>query len=438
MNVSAMDSPCLDVAGIGAGPFNLSVAALLAPLAEVRSAFFERRARYAWHPGMMLPGAKLQTSFLKDLVTAADPTSAYSFLAYLVAHGRFYRFLNAEFGAIERREFADYLQWVAGRLPNLLLGHEVREVQFGGDGFVLHGDGQRHRARNLVVAIGATPYVPEWAPARLMCLHTHQYLERIGNVDGLRIAVVGGGQSGAEVVLDLLSGTRGQAAAITWLSRRQTFEALDETAFINEFFTPHYVDAFHRLHPGRKAAIVAQQKLASDGISRDTLTQLYQTLYMDGVVRGDGSPLRLLPHRDVHAMEAGSAGAWRLTAHNGFDGGHDVVDADLVILATGYLTRLPDCLAGLHDSLDLDADGRYRLQRDFSVQWDGPAANGIYVQNAGRHSHGIAEPQLSLAAWRGAVIANAILGHARYATGDAALPIEWASRSGEAAIDKAA
>lgn len=438
MNASAENGLCLDVAGIGAGPFNLSVAALLAPLAEARSAFFERRARFAWHPGMMLPGAKMQTSFLKDLVTAADPTSSYSFLAYLVAHGRFYRFLNADFAAIERREFADYLQWVAGRLPNLLLDHAVREVEFDGESFVLRCDRQRHRARNLVVATGAVPNLPAWAPAHLMCLHTHHYLERIGNVDGLRVAVVGGGQSGAEVVLDLLSGARGKPEAVTWLSRRQTLEALDESAFSNEFFTPHYVDAFHRLHPGRKAAIVARQKLASDGISRETLTQLYQTLYMDGLSHGEASRLRLLPQRDVHAMEAGSAGRWRLTARNGFDGGHDTVDADLVILATGYLTRLPDCLAALHDRLDLDTDGRYRLQRDFSLQWDGPASHRIHVQNGGRHSHGIAEPQLSLAAWRAAVIVNSILGQARYATGDAALPIEWASSSAEAAIDRAA
>ena len=68
-------NPHFDVAGIGAGPFNLSVAALLAPLGQLRSAFFDKRSSFDWHPGMMLPGAKLQTSFLKDLVTAADPTS---------------------------------------------------------------------------------------------------------------------------------------------------------------------------------------------------------------------------------------------------------------------------------------------------------------------------------------------------------------------------
>lgn len=52
---------------------------------------------------MMLPGAELQTSFMKDLVTATNPTSPWTFAAYLVAHKRFYEFLNADYDAIPAR-----------------------------------------------------------------------------------------------------------------------------------------------------------------------------------------------------------------------------------------------------------------------------------------------------------------------------------------------
>ncbi|GAB3263175.1 lysine N(6)-hydroxylase/L-ornithine N(5)-oxygenase family protein [Chitinimonas naiadis] len=431
----------LDVAGIGAGPFNLSVAALLAPLDHIRSAFFDKREHFDWHPGMMLAGAKLQTSFLKDLVTAADPTSAYSFLAYLVAHRRFYRFINAEFSHVERREFADYLKWVAEKLPNLRLNHEVQEVGFSDGHFRLRFAQGEAQARHLVVATGTTPRIPEWARAHHhpRCLHTHRYLAKVPDVRGLRVAVIGGGQSGAEVVLDLLSGQRGEAASISWLSRRQTLEALEETPFSNEFFTPSYVDAFHRLPMARKPAIVERQKLAGDGISPETLKQLYQTLYTDGFLTGTAQKLRILPHREVQAMDTHAAGGWSLAAHNGFDGRTDRIDADVVILATGYLTKLPGCLEPLHDRLDLDPEGRFLLQRDFSVGWDGPTQHRIYVQNGGRYSHGIADPQLSLAAWRGATIVNSLLGEARYATGDAPLPIEWATHTAkDVALEKAA
>ena len=253
------------------------------------------------------------------------------------------------------------------------------------------------------------------------------------------MVVVGGGQSGAEVVLDLMSGKRGKPASITWLSRRQTLEALDETPFSNEFFTPYYVDAFHRLPMARKPAIVDRQKLTSDGISPDTLKQLYQALYTNGFLAGDSQCLQILPHRDVKAMEAASGGGWTLTAHNGFDGQYDKVDADVVVLATGYLTKVPDCLAPLQDRLDLDPEGRFLLQRDFSVDWAGPSQHRIYVQNGGRYSHGIADPQLSLAAWRGATIVNSILGEERYATADAPLPIAWATPDqAEACLEEAA
>lgn len=48
-----------DLLGIGAGPFNLSIAALLAPVKNVKHRFFERQEKYNWHPGMLLPNATI-------------------------------------------------------------------------------------------------------------------------------------------------------------------------------------------------------------------------------------------------------------------------------------------------------------------------------------------------------------------------------------------
>jgi len=112
----------LDLAGIGVGPFNLSLAALLAPVSSIAARFYERRPTFSWHPGMMLPGSRMQTSFLKDLVTPVDPSSRYSFLSYIVQKGRFYRFVNAEFSRVRRVEFADYLRWVASLCPRSAVG----------------------------------------------------------------------------------------------------------------------------------------------------------------------------------------------------------------------------------------------------------------------------------------------------------------------------
>jgi len=86
-----------DLVGVGAGPFNLSIAALLHPLPNVRHRFFERQQEYSWHPGMLLPNTTIQNSFLKDLVSFADPTNPFSFLAFLHAKKRLYEYVNAGF-----------------------------------------------------------------------------------------------------------------------------------------------------------------------------------------------------------------------------------------------------------------------------------------------------------------------------------------------------
>src|SRR5690606_19429722 len=130
----------IDLAGVGVGPFNLSVAALADELPELRTRFFERRERFAWHPGLMFRGSRMQTSFLKDLVTAVSPTNPNPFVNYPVQHGRFHAFLAAESAAVERVEFADYLAWVARRLPSLRFGVEVRDVRAVPGGFELRHD----------------------------------------------------------------------------------------------------------------------------------------------------------------------------------------------------------------------------------------------------------------------------------------------------------
>lgn len=72
-----------DFIGIGLGPFNLGLACLAEPIDHLNGLFLESKPDFEWHSGMFLEGAHLQTPFMSDLVTMADPTSPYSFLNYL-------------------------------------------------------------------------------------------------------------------------------------------------------------------------------------------------------------------------------------------------------------------------------------------------------------------------------------------------------------------
>jgi lysine N6-hydroxylase len=109
------------------------------------------------------------------------------------------------------------------------------------------------------------------------------------------------------------------------------------------------------------------------------------------------------------------------------DGMMEIGHAEVVILATGYRYELPDCLAPLGSRIVVDRTGRPVPDIDFAIAWDGPETNRIFALNAGLISHGIAEPQLSLMAWRGAVIANALLGRRHFDVEIPSSMVNWRS-----------
>ena len=94
----------LDFIGIGLGPFNLSLAALLEgrPASsqgqDLNYVFFEQKDAFSWHDGMLLPNTTLQVPFMADLVSMADPTSRFSFLNYLKQHDRLFGFSPKQCG----------------------------------------------------------------------------------------------------------------------------------------------------------------------------------------------------------------------------------------------------------------------------------------------------------------------------------------------------
>ena len=82
--------------------------------------FVEQQAAFGWHRGMLLEGATMQVSFLKDLVTMRDPTSPRSFLNYLQGQGRLADFINNKSLFPSRVEFHDYLEWCAADVRHLV------------------------------------------------------------------------------------------------------------------------------------------------------------------------------------------------------------------------------------------------------------------------------------------------------------------------------
>lgn len=427
----ALNEP-LDLAGIGIGPSNLSLACLLESVPEVRSRFFERRASFDWHPGMMMPGVELQSSFLKDLVTPVLPTSRWSFVSYLVAHKRLYAFLNANYEAVPRQEFARYLAWVANGVDGLRYGTDIRDVEHRDDRFVLRFDNGQEEAKNLVIGTGSSPFVPDWAKPFLGsdCFHNSEAKSRLKDLRAARIVVVGGGQSGGEVVEALL-GDASSMKELTWISRRHNFEPINDTPFSNQVFSPEYVQAYLKLSGEQKQAALKNSILTSDGLSISTIHSIYRRLYALRYLDQSALNASLSPNRDVIQMER-NGNAYRLIVRNHFDGGIEVLHADAVVLATGYRFRLPDALGSLGERISLDRNGYPTLNDDYTMQWTGPRTNRLFAQNAGRYSHGIADSQLSLMAWRSAAIVNGLLGRQHFDAEPDNAQLVWATEAASA------
>lgn len=424
MSTGTSPSRVLDLVGVGVGPSNLSLAALSAAVADLDAVFLEARSTFRWHPGLLDVRARIQTSYLKDLVTPVDPTSPYSFLSFLRHTRRLYRFVVANPSHVSRVEFDQYYRWVAEQLPNVQFNTTVDSIDLENDRFAVHGRGRTTYTRSVVLATGLSPNLPECARPLLGgdILHASDYDLLVPEVAGRRVAVVGGGQTGAELFLRLIQSGRSGPREVTWLSSRPNFLPLDDTPFTNELFFPNYVTHFRGLPAAERRATLERQRFASDGIDAATLTQIYQRLYEVDFLDDPWLRYRLLPGHRLVDLAKRPDGVELVAERAG--GARETLCADVVVLCTGFAYTRPACLAPLADRIHRTADG-YRVRADFSIEWDGPPGCRIYVQNAARHSHGIADPNLSLAAWRSAIIVNSVCGRQVYDVDGCSATIEW-------------
>jgi lysine N6-hydroxylase len=398
--------------GIGVGPANLSLASLMYGHPEITNLFLEKKERFGWHDGQQIPDASIQVSMLKDLVSLSEPTSPFSFLAYLHEVGRIYHFLNAQFDAVPRQEFRNYMEWASRRNENIVFGQQVLSVAYD-DAFHVHAGGRTVIADNIVIGVGIQPQVPQQAQAHLgdRQFHISEFCSKANDLGGLRVGVVGGGQSGAEAFLDLVSRpTGGLPRRVVWISRRPNYLPLDDSPFTNDYYMPGYSDYFASLDSDTRRVFNARHLLTSDGISESTLRLIYQRIYTQRFINGYQDLVALYPNRTVTEVSCGPPRAWNLTlGHNDDKDVREQIELDVVIWATGFRQTPLDFLAPLESRLEREGD-EYKIDGSFALQWDGPAEHNIFLQNATRGQRGLADPNLSLNAWRSQRILDRLRG----------------------------
>ncbi|CAM3683553.1 lysine N(6)-hydroxylase/L-ornithine N(5)-oxygenase family protein [Isoptericola cucumis] len=420
-----------DVVGVGVGPFNLGLAALADPLDDVDAVFLDQRPGFSWHPGMMLEGATIQVPFLADLVTMADPTSPYSFLAFLKAVGRLYPFYVRESFYPLRAEYDQYCRWVADRLTTLRWGRRVVRVERaeGSDDLLVVArldDGttetsrtETYRTRHVVLGTGTAPRLPaplaglvEAAadvPGAGPVVHSADYLGRRDElVASGAVTVVGSGQSAAEIYRDLLAGAGPDTYRVDWVTRSPRFFPMEYTKLTLEMTSPEYTDHYRSLPTDLRELLGREQRGLFKGISADLVDDIYDTLYRRSALSRE-VPATLLTDTEVVAARVEPATRRHvLTLRHGQLGTVAPHRTGAVVAATGYGSGTPDFLApGL---VRLDELGRLDVARDYTAD----DAGRVHVAGTEVHTHGVTAPDLGFGAWRSSVILAQVTGREPY------------------------
>jgi len=412
----------VELLAIGAGPSNLALAVALEELATddlaENSLLIERGTSIGWQQGLLLPWAKSQVSFVKDLVTLRNPRSRFSFLKYLHTVGRLDDFVNMGRFTPYRVEISDYMRWVAESLAKVRVeqGRTCVAIEpvYGQSG-VLTGwltrlaDDTTISSRYLVIGTGRDPYVPP-AFAKLPAdrlIHSTRYRWR---VDALskdrprRVAVIGGAQSAAEMFRALPEDLPG--SDLTWIMRSIGLRAYEQNKFTNELYFPSFVDRFFDAHPvGREQILQQMHRTNYSGVAPAMLECLYGDLYLDRIAGNDSRRIITMAEGTAAREEDGEV-VLELTDRR--TGTVSEVRQDLVFLGTGFAREMPTLIRDLGMRLGL---GRIAVDRTYRLLVEGTADAACYLQGVNEATHGIADSLLSMLATRAADITENILAH---------------------------
>jgi len=400
-----------DLIGVGFGPSNIALAIALDEQRDrgqgLDALFIERLPSFAWHGNMLLDQAHMQISFLKDLATLRNPTSRFTFVNYLHEKNRLQDFINLKTFFPSRHEFNDYLSWAAAHFEDRcaygeqvidispeVRGHEVTMLRVRSRS----ADGQmRERlTRNLVVSVGGAAHIPEvFEPLSKhpAVFHSSSYLHKINEHGGARrVAVIGAGQSAAEIFMDLHG--RASAPQVDLIMRARSIKPSDDSPFVNEIFNADFVDHVYTRSPHERSDLLREfwhTNYACPDL--ELIEEIFKVLYMQKV-RGEARH-RFLRRHEVRGARV-SSGAVELDLEDLNAGREFSVSYDAVVLATGYRREQHKrLLAPLAPYLgDFAVDRHYRVASTANFK---PA---IFLQGACESSHGLSDTLLSVTAVR--------------------------------------
>ncbi|MBW7981564.1 lysine/ornithine N-monooxygenase [Enterobacillus tribolii] len=409
-----------DFIAIGIGPFNLGLACLTQPLKGVNALFIDQNTEFNWHPGMMLESAHLQTPFMADLVTLADPTHPLSFLNYIKQQGRIYSFYIRENFFLMRKEYNQYCQWAASRLNNLRFNTRAERIDFDAQQQCYRvtcsdtrtGQPLHFLARRLVLGTGPHPAIPDCCLAHAgRMTHAADYLSHKETLQTRRsITVVGSGQSAAEIFYDLLGDIDEKGYQLNWLTRAPRFFPMEYTKLTLEMTSPEYVDYFHALPAAKRDELNRLHQPLYKGINGSLINAIFDLLYIKRL-NGELNVNMFTNTALVGVAPQANGKALTLSLHQHEQDSRFTLNSEGVVLCTGYRHSIPAFLEGIRDRIVWDEQGRYDVARNYSIDH---SRSGIFVQNVGPHTHSFVTPDLGMACYRNAWLLREMTGTEHY------------------------
>jgi L-ornithine N5-oxygenase len=241
-------------------------------------------------------------------------------------------------------------------------------------------------------------------------VHSSQYSIRVGEVlpDRLKpynIAVVGSGQSAAEIYNDLPS--RYPNAKVTLVVKGSALRPSDDSPFVNEIFDPDRVDGLYRQGADARAKAIVMDRATNYGVVRlDLLERLYEHLYIQRIRTPNPDDWKVLIKSNTEVVKTDTvvvAGEEKLLLRlNKLRGDGSVgsesedMTVDAVFSATGYIRNTHESL--LRNTGDLlrhfhqAGRAKFPVRRDYKIDFDEEKvaeSAGVWLQGCNESTHGV-------------------------------------------------
>ncbi|MDT4987233.1 MAG: L-ornithine N5-monooxygenase, partial [Micromonosporaceae bacterium] len=219
-----------------------------------------------------------------------------------------------------------------------------------------------------------------------------------------RVAVVGGGQSAAELFYSVQSQL--PECRPTLVMRSVGFTCYETSKFNNELYFPSFVDQFHAATPEARREILAEMHHTNySGVAPDMMDTLYRQVYLDRL--SGRSRLQVITMHDITAArDEGDEIALELTDWR--TGATQQLRTDIILLGTGFSAEMPKLVRQVAGSVGM---ANVAVTRDYRLVIDRPSTAACYLHGVNEATHGIADSLLALLAHRANDILQDIIIH---------------------------